>query len=224
MTITAKSGGGRPKGYHNAKGDRLPSVTTVLGRFKESGALMQWAFKQGQSGAASLYEKTQKAADVGSYVHDVVEADILGAERPSMYPREFTPEQVKQAESAISSWEEWRSKSGLSVIHTELPLVSEIHQFGGTIDAVARDGDKIVLLDWKTSGGVYADYLLQLAAYALLWGEHNSDHIAGFHLVRFSKEGGDLEHRQWRELDEAREMFLLLRRAYELDLQLKKRV
>lgn len=31
------------KGYYNAKGQRVPGVTTVLGRFKDSGALIHWA-------------------------------------------------------------------------------------------------------------------------------------------------------------------------------------
>lgn len=31
------------QGYYNAKGERVPGVTTVLGRFKDSGALIHWA-------------------------------------------------------------------------------------------------------------------------------------------------------------------------------------
>ena len=34
-------------GYHTADGTRVPSVTTILGRFKESGALIAWAGKVG---------------------------------------------------------------------------------------------------------------------------------------------------------------------------------
>ncbi len=35
------------QGYRLANGDRCPSVTTIIGRFKESGALIQWAYKRG---------------------------------------------------------------------------------------------------------------------------------------------------------------------------------
>lgn len=31
------------QGYRNVKGERVPSVTTILGRFRESGALMWWS-------------------------------------------------------------------------------------------------------------------------------------------------------------------------------------
>ena len=41
--MVAKSTG-RPKaGYKNAAGEKVPGVTTVIGRFKDSGALLHWA-------------------------------------------------------------------------------------------------------------------------------------------------------------------------------------
>jgi hypothetical protein len=42
--------------------------------------------------------------------------------------------------------------------------------------------------------------------------------------LRFSKEYGDLEHRHYPELDDARDLFLMLREAYTLSQQLEKRV
>lgn len=35
-------------GYRNKDGKRVPSVTTVLGRFKDSGGLIKWAYNQGR--------------------------------------------------------------------------------------------------------------------------------------------------------------------------------
>ena len=35
-------------GYRNKAGQRVPSVTTVLGRFKDSGGLIKWAYNQGR--------------------------------------------------------------------------------------------------------------------------------------------------------------------------------
>jgi hypothetical protein len=48
--------------------------------------------------------------------------------------------------------------------------------------------------------------------------------VGGFHLVRFSKEHGDMEHRFYPTLDEPLQMFLLLRQAYALDAIVKRRV
>ena len=33
--------------YKDHRGNRLPSVTTIIGRFKESGGLLYWANQQG---------------------------------------------------------------------------------------------------------------------------------------------------------------------------------
>ena len=45
-------------------GTKIPGTTTIIGRFKESGGLLQWAFKQGKAGKAHLYEEAEKAADI----------------------------------------------------------------------------------------------------------------------------------------------------------------
>ena len=52
----------RPKdGYKNNEGKRVPGVTTIIGRFKDSGALMYWAFEQGKAYSrreiSGLYDK-----------------------------------------------------------------------------------------------------------------------------------------------------------------------
>ena len=218
--MTTVKGTGRPGAYITQDGTRVPGVTTLLGRFKESGPLLQWAFKQGQSGARSLYEKRDEAAEVGGVVHDIVECEIHGREAPAI-----PDDMAERVQSALAAWHKWRDANRLEIVATEVPYVSEVHRFGGTLDAVARETDgRLVLLDWKTSNGVYTDYLLQLAAYKLLWDEFNAEKITGgFHLVRFSKEHGDMEHRYWPDLSDAAEMFKHLRAAYDLDAKLRKR-
>jgi hypothetical protein len=36
--------------YKDHRGNRLPSVTTIIGRFKDSGGLLYWANQQGLEG------------------------------------------------------------------------------------------------------------------------------------------------------------------------------
>ncbi len=81
-------------------------------------------------------------------------------------------------------------------------------------------------MDWKTSNGIYVDFLCQLGAYALLIEECRPDLYldGGFHLCRFAKSHGDFAHHYWPNLDEAKRMFILLREAYDIDKALKKRV
>lgn len=213
-------------GYYSKDGTRLPSVTTVLSRFKASDALMYWAWDQGRKNL-DFRETKQKAADAGSAAHAMVEAYANNLEfDPSPYP----PEILNKAEGAFSAFKTWAKQTELKVISTELGLVSEQHQYGGTLDAMAVDG-KLSICDWKTSGGVYGDYVCQLAAYGQLWDENNPDDkiTGGYHLLRFSKQEHpddpvSFTHHYWSDLSIPLKMFLLLREAYELDKRVKKMV
>jgi hypothetical protein len=217
------------KGYFTADGSKVPSVTTILSRWKESGGLMQWAFQQGQAGKSHLYEEAEKAADIGTCAHAMVEMHIKGrpAEDIATYA-EMTmrdPGMLDKARSAFAAYEAWASNFGFRVLEQEMQLVSEKYRYGGTPDAVGVIGNQVVLIDFKTSNKIYGDYLLQLAAYGQLWNENRPGQsiMGGYHLCRFSKENSDFSHNFYPSLDVELEQFLLLRRAYELDQVIKKR-
>ena len=216
---------GRPQdGYRNSRGDTVPGVTTIIGRFKESGALLHWAFKQGQSGAKSLYEKRDQAAEAGTLAHDMVFQRLHGD--PVTVPDGTDPKIEEQARNSFDAYLFWESMTKLEIIDQEMPLVSERYQFGGTPDAIGKVNGKLSLVDWKTSNGVYQDYLLQLAAYDILLKECRPDLeiTGGFHLCRFAKSFGDFAHHYWPDLTDAGRMFLMLRECYDIDHVLKKRV
>jgi hypothetical protein len=218
-----------PKAGYKLDGERIPGTTTIIGRFKESGALIAWAYKQGRlheglvaqgkPAPSSLYEVTADAANIGTIVHARVDDDIHG--RPFSLagadPRIL---------SAYSAYEKWKSQNSALIVATEMPLISKQYRFGGTPDAIASIDGKLCLLDWKTSNSVYSDYLLQLAAYRHLWNENNPSQPleGGSHLLRFSKENGDFAHYYFDDLSEAWEQFKLYRTAYDLDKSLSKRV
>lgn len=211
------------QGYKNAAGERIPGTTTIIGRFKESGGLLQWAFKQGQSGAPNLYAERDKAADAGTLAHELIEAHILGKAPPEQTAEISV---FEKAQNAFTQFLEWRDQTKIEIVATERAYVSEKHQFGGTVDAIGRDmKGRIVLLDWKSSNSVYVDYLMQLAAYALLLEECAPEwKPEGFHLLRVAKESADFAHYYFGELEQAKQSFLLMRELYDLDKILKKRV
>jgi hypothetical protein len=214
-------------GYRLADGTRVPSVTTILSRFKESGGLMQWAFAQGQAGKSHLYEEAEKAAEIGTVAHAMVEMHVKGDPNVHTFARESLPDpdMLAKATSAFTAYETWAANFGVRIIAQEIQLVSETHRYGGTPDAFGIIGNELVCLDWKTSNAVYSDYLIQLAAYGKLWEENNPAQpiTGGYHLLRFSKENGDFAHHYYASLETEWEQFLLFRRAYELDKSIKKR-
>jgi hypothetical protein len=220
---------GRPtQGYYNKAGDKIPGTTTIIGRFKDSGGLIQWAYKsgrehermvaQGREAPRHLHDVVQRAADSGTIAHDMIEAAILGKEYIS--PADTPPDVL-----AFAQFLEWREQTGIQIVATEKAYVSEILQFGGTVDAIGKDArGRIVLLDWKTSGAVYADMLIQLGAYSLLLEECAPEYTPqGFHLLRVAKENADFAHHFYGELEDAKQQFRLMRQAYEIDQRLKKR-
>lgn len=213
----------RPKTGYEIDGEKVPGVTSILSRFKESGALMYWAWKQGCEGK-DFRDTKKMAADAGTLAHDMVEHDIYGQRFDTSGYDDST---IQRASGAFNAYKEWKAQTHLEVAEAEMPLVSRTHGFGGTLDAIIVR-NKLALGDWKTSGGIYADYLLQLAAYDILWHENFPDKPlqGGFHLLRFSKQQNDTDpisfsHHYWSQLDIAKEQFLHLLAAFKLDKSIK---
>lgn len=211
-------------GYFLSDGSRVPGTTTIIGRYKDSAGLMHWAFKQGKAGKDRLYGEAEKAADIGTLAHAMVECHIKG-ENPHAALASAMPDMREKAESSFKAYLAWESMTKLRVIEQEMQLVSEKYRYGGTPDAIGLINNELCLLDWKTSNSVYGDYLVQLAAYRNLWEERNPDRplAGGFHLLRFAKEYSDFAHHYYPNLDNAWRAFVLMRELYDIDRELKQR-
>lgn len=217
-------------GYRNKDGKRVLGVTTVIGRFKDSGGLLYWAFEQGKAAERGeiekLYDKRDEAAESGTLAHSMVEAHINGKNPAALVELQIAPEETaQQARNAFDAYRNWERMTKLKIVEQEMPLVSEKYQFGGCPDAIGEIDGELCLTDWKTSNSVYQDYLIQLAAYKQLWEENHPDRLltGGFHLCRFAKQHGDFAHHYYPDLSEAWEQFKLFLQAYKIDKQLKKR-
>lgn len=210
------------KGYVAADGQKIPGTTTVIGRFKESGGLIHWAWKLGTEGK-NYREVSGDAASAGTIAHDMVECFIRKKE--FVAPPGTTEDVMGKASVAFGAFLEWADTTKLETVETETRMVSEKYRYGGTLDAMLIRG-KLSLGDWKTSNSLYSDYLIQLAAYKNLWEENHPDRpvLGGLHLIRFDKIHGDFTHRWFSELDEAWRSFVLMRELYDIDKRLKERV
>lgn len=198
---------GRPaKGYfHPETGEKLPGVTTVLGLLDKP-ALVGWAgklcaeagWKAAKSGEGIpywrdvCYGKRDKAAQDGTRAHDLFEQYLNG----EIVTRSETD--TDGAWRAFENAKEWAE--GLSIkFHVwphERPLVDIGMGFAGTPDALAKQGDSVMIADWKT-GGVYKEQIIQLAAYRHLLKEVDGIEVSGAHLVRFHREHGDFHHHHY---------------------------
>ena len=223
-------GTGRPEKYITAGGVRCVGVTTVTGRWGDKGNLIYWGYNRGIADGErrakgedeeGLYASRDTAAEVGSRVHQMIEGMILGKETKALED----PELEAWAQDTFKSFRDWWADNDFKVVALEVPLFHEEFAVAGTFDCVARSKTgKLVLLDWKTSSGIYPDYLVQVRAYAWLWEENLRDQIDGFHIVRFSKErNGGMEHRQWSRasMDTCLEQWIRWVQAYRADAKIK---
>lgn len=226
MSDEKKTTTGRPSGgYKNKAGKRVPGTTTITGRWKESGGLIQWAWKMGMDGI-SLEDARDKAADAGTCAHEMIDAHLHGrAFDEAPWPKPIR----EKAEHCFLGYLEWQKQSGLTVVASEVSLVSEAYQFGGTFDAVVSSGS-LVLLDYKTSGGIYTDMLIQIGGgYSLLWQEHHPEEpLMGMEILRISKPDSpddpvSFHHHHWSAeiFPICQKQFLLFREAYDLDKRIK---
>lgn len=210
--------------YKDSDGKRLPSVTTIIGRFKDSGALLYWANNAGLEGK-TLDQARIPAATAGTMAHSLVEAHLNKRELPAL---EGDSEIIGKARRAFDAYLTWSAMTKLEVRHTEVSLASEKHKFGGTLDAIGivNGSNGLALIDWKTSNSIYPDYLYQLAAYKLLWEENYPDHpiTGGAHLCRFAKEDGDYAHHHFPSIDDEAGTFLVMRDLYDRVKRTEKRV
>jgi hypothetical protein len=208
--------------YRDKVGKRLPSVTTILSRFKDSGALIHWAWNEGVEGR-DYRESRRLAAAAGSIAHQMVEARLRALPWKPDLP--IDQDLIARARAGFDAYLAWERMTRLEFLHSEVSLVSTEFEYGGTLDAIGSFEGSLVLIDWKTSNAVYSDYLIQLAAYRALWEENYPDHpiSGGFHLCRFSKENGDFSHHYYPNLDEAWDAFKIMRRLFDLDKALRRR-
>lgn len=217
---------GRPKGgYQTKDGTKVPGTTTIIGRFKESGGLIQWAYQCGRDGI-DINDARNRAADAGTCAHEQIDAHLHGRDFDrSKYDKPI----LDKADHAFLGFLEWKAQNNLKLVAAEVSLVSEKHLFGGTFDS-ALVGESLRLLDYKTGSAIYNDALIQVAgAYSLLWQEHFPDKpLGGIDILRISKPESpsdpvSFHHCHWSAeiIPVAQEQFLLLRRAYDLDKKLK---
>ena len=155
----------RPKnGYTNAAGQPVPGTTDVTGRYKDSGALIHWAHKQGAAGLP-LYDRS--AIDIGSAVHKMAELDLIGAPdreiEAALHNYLSAPNHLQMAHASFKAFREWREQCRVTPIKQEISLVSERYQYGGTPDLIAMVNNGIGLIDFKTGKAVYNEMKVALA-------------------------------------------------------------
>lgn len=172
--------------YFLTSGEEVPGVTTILNVIAKP-ALVQWANRMGLQGIDTT-KYVDDLATIGTAAHAII------AGRISQTPvdlRDYTPNQVDKAENSVLSYLEWEKHQQMETVVAETPLVSQTLRYGGTPDWFGRLDGRPVLLDFKTSKGIYNEHFYQLGAYWNLLREqgHEIDEVRILRVGRESSEG-----------------------------------
>ena len=203
--------------YKLADGERVPSVTTILGILNKP-ALLQWAWQCGIDGL-DYKEVRDNAADIGTLAHYMIMCH-LREETPDV--SEYSKADIDKAENCLLSYFEWEKGKKIEPIFTETPLISEQYQYGGTIDFFGKIDGQPTLLDFKTGKALYPEYFYQLSAYEQLLAEAGRL-IEVTRILRIGRnEDEGFEERSIGKLDKQWELFLPCKKIYELQKEIRK--
>ena len=202
--------------YKNKNDKRLKSVTTIInGNLGWSkGALIGWTRKHCLNGDDSM-KLLKEAGRIGTLAHIMIEEFIKGG---VVKLDDYTPNEISQAKTAYYGFYNWIANNNVEFHETELKLVSEEYQFGGTFDAICEVNGKLIICDWKSSNDVHSEYLIQLGAYRQLIKENLDHDIRGAILLRLDKEEKGVyeeHHYKIKDLNWGWKMFKLLLKIQE---------
>ena len=122
--------------------------------------------------------EAQRSAEIGTQVHTYIDR-LLKDEDVNDIPDQLEP--------AIQGFLKWRRKYiDWEYIGSELGVYSTKYAVAGTIDALFNTPDGYVIVDWKTSSGIYDSHAIQVSVYAEAFRHMTGKRkLAGAMVVRF---------------------------------------
>jgi len=150
--------------YVTPSGQRLPSVTTVLGAMKKK-EIMAWRRKVGEVEANRI---SKLATGRGNRVHSLAEKYLMNE---SIEWKKEMPDAIEMFQSIEPHF------SKINNIHyMEQALWSEKIGLAGRVDLIAEWEGKLSVIDFKTSKRIKTedkiqDYFAQCVAYAMMYEE-----------------------------------------------------
>ena len=150
--------------YTTPDGDRLPSVTTVLGAQKKQG-ILEWRARVGEEEANRI---SRIATSRGTNVHTICE-NYLNNKQDFM--KGIMPDAVEY----FLSIKPWLNKID-NIHYQEQALWSKSIGMAGRVDCIAEFEGKLSVIDFKTASRpkkreYIIDYFWQTTAYAMMYEE-----------------------------------------------------
>jgi genome maintenance exonuclease 1 len=150
--------------YVTPSGQRLPSVTTVLGAMKKK-EIMAWRRRVGEVEANRV---SKLATGRGNRVHTLAEKYLLNE---TIEWKKEMPDAIEMFQSIVPHFDKINN-----IHYMEQALWSEKIGLAGRVDLIAEWEGKLSVIDFKTSKRIKTedkiqDYFAQCVAYAMMYEE-----------------------------------------------------
>ena len=190
------------------------------------------------------WRKSGDAMDIGTLVHDMISEfhidELAWRERGKEYSsaqaknwfilklksddirkKKIKKDSMTKLKNCLGSFLKWRDDVEFVIVASEFTVYSDEHKFAGTVDALGYMNDKLTLIDYKTSSGIWPDYDLQTSSYlcALLemikrkQAPKLEDKPEQMYIVNFTKEG-KLDTKKIENYKEALNLFLCYKDSF----------
>lgn len=164
--------------YKDSTGKTVARVTEIISSMIHSDRLMYWANSLGFKGIR-YKDEINRAANIGTVAHAAIEKFL----KEKLCTEDNIPFQ------GFKLWYDIVTTDiglPISVIYVEHTITCK--WFGGTLDALLMIGNKVYLIDFKTSNYVSYKYFIQLSAYRHMLREVEGIEINGVIVLQLDKE------------------------------------
>ena len=191
------------RGYYMIGGDKLVSVTTVLGIIHKY-PLLLWYGKLGIDGAK---KESRKAMQIGSDVHKGIENYIDGEPTPNW-------KAGTERANAFNGFLSWLEDNDVEFLETELKVYSKEYEYAGTLDVGAIVNGENAIIDFKCSKGIYQEVELQLQAYCKAKIEMGYEPPTALFCVRLDKLTGKYQVKRYKPSLKVFDVFLAAKKLW----------
>lgn len=146
-------------------------------------------------------EKKDRAATLGSLVHEWIESYIKG----------HNPEPPIHSEmgNAINAFLAWVKENNVKFTMSERIVYSRKFDYAGICDFTCEMGGRTFVGDIKTSNAIYNEYMMQVAAYRYaMEEEHTDEAYAGMMIIRIPKDSSEIEVKHFNDYEKHAKAFL----------------
>jgi len=158
--------------YKQKSGKVVPGATTIISNCSWGQRFLDmWQKKMFEQGIDPV-SAMRTAGEIGTITHYLIECH-LKEEEPET--GEFGQDFLNIATSNLEGFKKWQKATQFEAAMIEKQIVSEEYSFGGTIDLFGNVLGESLLLDIKTSKGVYPKHEMQIIAYQQLLFEYTGE-------------------------------------------------